>query len=113
MDKYEFLKACSEYGGLTREMYVDYGKSIVDTYNRLIENGEITWFHGFVCLVSNELRDNTYALIPYTGTYQELQEDSAFTEYHHWRAVAEKKKCHICEKIYFVSNESETCPYCK
>ena len=113
MDKYEFLKACSEYGGLTREMYVDFGKSIVDTYNRLIETGEITYFHGFFCLVSDELRDNVYALIPYTGTYRELQEDSAFTEYHYWRAVAEKKYCDKCGKIFFASKEDDNCSYCK
>ena len=64
----------------------------LNSRNTLIENGKITMFHGFVCLVSNEVCDNTYALIPYIGTYQEFQEDSAFTEYHHWRAIAEKKK---------------------
>lgn len=112
MDKYEFLKACSKYGGVTRELYVDYGKSVVDTYNRLIENGEITLFHGFVCLVSRKLDDNTYALVPYTGEYRELQEDSAFTEYHSWRAEAEKKECYTCGRIYFASNEDDSCPYC-
>lgn len=112
MDKYEFLQLCSEYGGLTRELYVNCGKSIVDTYNELIEKGEITQFHGFVCLVSNKLYNNTYALVPYTGTYQELQNDPAFTEYHYWRAVAEKKKCHVCGKIYFVSKQDDNCPYC-
>ena len=111
MDKYEFLKLCSEYGGITREMYVDCGKSIVDTYNRLIENEEITEFHNFICLVSDKVGDNTYALIPYTGTYQELQGDSAFTEYHYWRAVAEKKRCNLCEKTYFVTKQNEACPY--
>lgn len=94
-------------------MYVDFGKSIVDTYNRLIEIDEITCFHIFVCLVSDELLDNIYTLIPYTGTYQELQKDPAFTEYHYWRAVAEKKNCDKCEKIYFASKKEDNCPYCK
>ena len=113
MDKYEFLKLCSEYGGITKEMQIDYGESIIDTYNSLVENGEITQFHGFVCMVSDKVRENTYVLIPYTGTYQELQEDSAFTEYHYWRAIAEKKRCDICNKIYFVANKNEDCPNCQ
>lgn len=113
MDKYEFLQKCSECGGLTGKMQIDCDKEFAQTYNRLIENGEITYFHGFICLVGNKLHDNTYALIPYTGTYQELQEDSAFTEYHYWRAAAKRNTCHKCGKIFFASTEADTCPYCK
>lgn len=94
-------------------MYIDYGKPIIETYHRLIKNGEITVFHGFFCLVSNRLHDNIYELVPYTGSYQELQKDSAFTEYHSWRALAEKKNCLKCGKIYFVSNIDDICPYCE
>lgn len=112
MDKYEFLKICSEYGGFPREMYIDYGEIVIETYNRLIENEEITLFHGFFCLVSHKVHDATYALIPYTGSYQELQQDSSFTEYHSWRAVAEKNSCAKCGKVYFVSRVDDICPYC-
>ena len=112
MNKFDFLKRCSEYVGLTRGEYTNYDKSVIDTYYQLIENGEITVFHGFICLVSNKIGENTYALIPYTGSYQELQSDPAFSEYHYWRAEAEKKICHKCKGIYFVSNINDSCPYC-
>lgn len=112
MDKYEFLKICAEYGGFPREMYIDYGEQITETYNRLVDNGEITVFHGFFCLVSSKLHDNVYALVPYTGSYEELQNDKAFTEYHSWRAEAERHICDFCGKIYFSSNKNDVCPYC-
>lgn len=113
MDKYEFLKLCGEYGGVTREMYINCGQLIIDTYNRLIDNEEITLFHGFYCLVSSRQYGDTYALLPYTGTQQELQNDRAFTEYHSWRALAERKECDSCGKVYFSVGSGDGCPYCR
>ncbi len=114
MDKNEFLRRLSvDYDGLAKGEFANYDESVVDTYHSLIKSGEITVFHGFICHVSGKVGDNKYTLVPYTGTYQELQEDSSFTEYHYWRAVAEKKKCHMCGKIYFISSEDDRCPYCK
>ena len=66
------MELCSDYGGTTREMCVDCGQGIVDTYNSLIDNEEITMFHGFYCLVSSRYSGETYSLVPYTGTQQEL-----------------------------------------
>ncbi|MBR4097292.1 MAG: hypothetical protein IKK42_08330 [Oscillospiraceae bacterium] len=113
MDKYEFLKLCGDYGGVTREMYIDCGQDIIDTYHRLIDNEEITLFHGFYCLVSSRYSGETYALVPYTGTQQELQNDPAFKEYHSWRALAERKECDSCGKVYFSAGDDDGCPYCR
>lgn len=114
MDKNEFLRIlCVDHAGLAKGMFDNYDESIVDTYNSLIRSGEITVFHGFICSVSGKINDNKYALVPYTGSYQELQEDSAFIEYHYWRAVAEKKKCSACGNIFFVASDDDDCPYCK
>ena len=112
MDKYEFLKLCGDYGGVTRELYIDCGQDIIDTYHRLIDNEEITLFHGFYCLVSSRYSGETYALVPYTGTQQELQNDPAFKEYHSWRALAERKECDSCGKVYFSAGD-DVCPYCR
>ena len=114
MEKNEFLRIlCSDYDGLAKGMFANYDESVVEIYNSMIRSGEITVFHGFICRVSGKVGDNKYALVPYTGSYQELQEDPSFTEYHYWRAVAEKKTCHICGNIYFASSEEDNCPYCK
>ncbi len=114
MDKNEFLILLNNnHRGLARGLFTDYDRTVVDAYVSLVDSGEITAFHGFVCNVSGRVSDNKYALVPYTGTYQELQDDPAFTEYHSWRAVAEKKNCHMCGKIYFAADEKDNCPYCK
>jgi hypothetical protein len=114
MDKDKFLRLlCNDYKDLAKGRFTDYDDDIVNTYNDLIKSGEITVFHGFICNVSGKVGDDKYALVPYTGSYQELQEDSEFTEYHYWRAVAEKRMCHVCGKTYFVSGEADACPYCK
>lgn len=112
MDKYDFLQLCSKYGGLTEKLYEDYGENINGIYGKLTESGEIALFHGFICLVSGRINSRTYALVPYTGTYSELQDDPAFTEYHSWRAAAEKKICENCGRIYFAADEADNCPYC-
>lgn len=113
MDKYEFLNLFLKYNGLPREMYLDYGKSIIQKYSELIDNEEVTLFHGFFCLISGKENTIHYILVPYTGTQQELQQDPAFKEYHSWRALAEKRTCARCKKIYFISDELDNCPYCK
>ena len=113
MDKLEFLQACSEYGGMTRVLHHDYGQPVIDTYNKLLEDGEIALFRGIVCLVAGKLQDDVYELIPCTafpGIYRDLNELSVPGRQHYWRA--EKKECHICGKTYFASTEDDTCPYC-
>lgn len=117
MDKDQFfIKLNDEHKGLTKGLYDDYDKDMVDTYKELIKSGDITVFHGFICKVSGELGAGTSALVPYTGSYQELREDPDFTEYHYWRTVGKKKECPMCGNIYFVTTkkdkEEESCPYC-
>lgn len=78
-------------------------------------DGKYTVFRGFFCLIKERLseEDNTYALIPYSGSYEELRaEYPTFTEYHYWRAVAQKKICKRCGKVYFKASETDGCPYC-
>lgn len=114
MDRDVFLRRLNNnHKGLVDGIYDDYEADFVDTYKSLIISGEITVFYGFICYVSGKISDNKYTLVPYTGLQQELQNDSAFTEYHYWHAVAERKNCDKCGKIYFVSKEEDDCPYCK
>lgn len=113
MEKDEFLrKLCDKHKGLAKGKFADYDKDIVDMYKSLLDSGELTVFHGLICVVGDKLGENQYALVPYTGSYQELQADPSFAEYHYWRAVAKKNECHVCGKTYFVSGDEDTCPYC-
>jgi len=114
MDKIEFLEMYRKYNGKEREMYIDCGDDIIEDYKRLISNGDIAKFHGFMCMVEGLInkKDDTYALIPYSGSQEELQNDKAFIEYHYWRAVAKKGICKKCGIIYFYDDMDETCPYC-
>ncbi len=100
-----------------KELIKEFKNDKIEERKRIINsylNGEFTLFHGFYCLIKDYDKDNNrYELIPYSGSYQELQDDTIFTEYHYWRGLAYKKDCNTCRKIYFAASEIDGCPYCE
>ena len=52
-------------------------------------------FHGRTCVVRDECVnvDNQYVLVPLEGTYDELQKDPSFHDYHFFWALATPVTC--------------------
>lgn len=56
-------------------------------------------FHGIECEVSSSYDNSHYRLVAMGGTYEQLQKDKSFTEYHEWGAIALPVTCPCCNKI--------------
>lgn len=60
--------------------------------------GSRVMFHGIECEVSSSYDKSRYRLIAIGGTYEQLQKDKSFTEYHEWGAIALPVICPCCNK---------------
>lgn len=72
-------------------------KQKVDEHLKYI--GKSILFHDIECKVSSAYDNSHYRLIAMGGTYEQLQKDKSFTEYHEWGAIALPVTCPCCNKI--------------
>ena len=77
----------------------------IETFrDKLYFIGKMCKLHNINCLISSRYDETHFRLIAMNGTYEQLQADNSFNEYHEWGAIAIPVYCPSCKKIFWMDD---------